>query len=511
MFPTLSFGDQEFTPGDLAKRSAKAAGVLASIGIAEGDTFAIMLRNSPTLIEIMLAARQIGAYFVSLNWHYKAHEAGYILRDSGAKALVIHDDLLNEIQAGIPDDMPLLGIALGAAASAQQRQSASSLRHTIDWHAHLAQAKPLTTTSDRPRGMIAYTSGTTGRPKGVRRIPPRPEERSTAGERLARMYQVGLGITPDGRCLISAPLDHSAPTSYVMFASQCGAWLRVEARFDAEATLLAIERYKISRAYLVPTMLVRMLRLPQEVRARYDLSSLQFVAVTGAPCAPNIKRAMIEWFGDVIYEAYAASELGYLTSISSKEARAKPGSAGRPIEGVTIRILDDECRDVPVGTIGKIYARQTLAPEFTYINRQQDRDAIEHEGFLTVGDIGRVDADGYLYLTDRRCDLVLSGGVNIYPAEIEAQLMEMAGVADCAVFGVPDLEFGQSLVAVIQPSGNVALTPDDVRAFLSKRLANFKIPRVIEFREMLPREETGKIFKRKLRDEYAAARDEVID
>jgi long-chain acyl-CoA synthetase len=159
---------------------------------------------------------------------------------------------------------------------------------------------------------------------------------------------------------------------------------------------------------------------------------------------------------------------------------------------------------MPVGMIGKIYARQTLAPEFTYINRQKDRASIEHEGFLTVGDIGCVDTDGYLYVTDRRNDLVLSGGVNIYPAEIEAQLMEMAGVADCAVFGVPDPEFGQALVAVIQPSGDVALTPWDVQAFLSNRLANFKIPRVIEFRATLPREETGKIFKRKLRDEYAA-------
>jgi long-chain acyl-CoA synthetase len=289
-----------------------------------------------------------------------------------------------------------------------------------------------------------------------------------------------------------------------MFASQCGAWLRVEPRFDAEATLVAIERYKISRAYLVPTMLVRLLRLPPEVRTQHDLSSLQFVVVTGAPCAPSIKRAMIEWLGDVIYEAYAASELGYMTSISSREARSKPGSAGRPIEGVTIRILDDQCRDVSVGTIGKIYTRQTLTSEFTYINRQQDRDAIEHEGFLTVGDIGYVDADGYLYVTDRRNDLVLSGGVNIYPAEIEAQLMEMAGVADCAVFGVPDPEFGQSLIAVIQPSGDIALSPEGVQAFLSKRLANFKIPNVIEFRDTLPREETGKIFKRKLRDEYAA-------
>ena len=506
MFPTLSFGDQEMTPAELAVGSAKAADVLTSIGVAEGDTFAVMLPNSPTLIEIMLAARQIGAYFVALNWHFKAGEAGYILRDSGARALVIDSDLVAQIAEGIPPDMPVLEVERNSGAGARRDGGSASLRD-IDWHARLAQATPLTKVSDRPRGMIAYTSGTTGLPKGVRRIPPGVEDAAAAAERMARMFQAGLGITPNARCLVSAPLYHSAPASYAAFAALCGAWLRLEPRFDAEATLAMIERYRISHAYLVPTMFVRLLRLPAEVRARYDLSSLQFVISTGAPCAPNIKNAMIEWFGDVINETYASSELGYLTSITAQEARAKPGSAGRPIDGVTIRILDDQGRDVAAGTIGKIYARQTLATAFTYINRQEDRDAIEQEGFLTVGDIGYVDDDGYLYVTDRRNDLVLSGSVNIYPAEIEAQLIAMAGVADCAVFGVPDSEFGQSLIAAIQPSGTVALTAEAVQAFLSERLANFKISRVVEFRDTLPREDTGKIFKRKLRDEYIARRD----
>lgn len=217
MFPTLSFGEQEFSPSDLMKRSAMAAGVLASFGIAEGGTFAVMVRNSPTLIAIMLAARQIGAYFVSLNWHFKADEAGYILRDSGAKALVIHSDLLAQISRGIPDGMPLLEVKLDPSVEMPQNSSKPSVGHTIDWYTCLAQAKPLVTTSDRPRGMIPYTSGTTGQPKGVRRIPPRPEDGPAAAQRLARMYRTGLGITPDGRCLISAPLYHTAPTSYVMF------------------------------------------------------------------------------------------------------------------------------------------------------------------------------------------------------------------------------------------------------------------------------------------------------
>jgi long-chain acyl-CoA synthetase len=356
--------------------------------------------------------------------------------------------------------------------------------------------------SSNIRGMVAYTSGTTGQPKGVRRIPQ--GDRTDAVARLERMYAQGLGIIEGARCLISAPLYHSAPCSYVMFAARRSAWLRIEPRFDAEATLAAIERFRITDAYLVPTMFVRLLRLPAAVRSRYDLSSLRFVISTGAPCAPEIKRAMIAWWGDVINETYAASELGYMTTISAKEARLKPGSAGRPIEGVSLRILDDNGRDVPCGTVGKIYARQDLISPFTYINRQADRDALEHDGYLTVGDIGWLDADGYLYVTDRRNDLVLSGGVNIYPAEIEAQLMTMPGVADCAVFGVPHAEFGQSLVAVVQPSGDVALTGEQVRAFLATRLADFKIPRLIQFRDSLPREDTGKIFKQRLRAEFAA-------
>jgi long-chain acyl-CoA synthetase len=503
MFPTLSFGDHEFAPRELEAIAAKAAGVLTRIGFKDGDTLALMLRNDPALVEIMLATRQVGAYFVPLNWHFKAHEVGYILRDSGAKTLIVHSDLLPAIAAGIPADVPIYQVAPLAADGGGALRRASSRTGANDWHSLLAEAEPMRGGSSNIRGMVAYTSGTTGQPKGVRRIPQGGGPDMAA--RMERMYAQGLGIIEGARCLISAPLYHSAPCSYLMFAARRSAWLRLEPRFDAEATLAAIERFRITDAYLVPTMFVRLLRLPAAVRSRYDLSSLRFVISTGAPCAPEIKRAMIAWWGDVINETYAASELGYLTTISAKEARLKPGSAGRPIEGVSLRILDDDGRDVACGTIGKIYARQDLMPPFTYINRQADRDALEHEGYLTVGDIGYLDADGYLYVTDRRNDLVLSGGVNIYPAEIEAQLMTMPGIADCAVFGVPDPEFGQSLVAVVQPGGDVALTAEQVRAFLTTRLADFKIPRTIRFRDALPREDTGKIFKRLLRDEFTTS------
>jgi long-chain acyl-CoA synthetase len=430
-----------------------------------------------------------------LNWHFTAAETSFILRDSGAKVLIIGGDLLPGVADGIPADMPVYRV--GRLERALSQGAANGAR---DWNAGVERAEPLRTSSDKFRGMVPYTSGTTGQPKGVLRIPQ--GDPAEVALRMGRMYQQALGVSPTSRCLISAPLYHSAPTSYVLLAARQGAWLRLEPRFDALETLAAIERFRITDAYLVPTMYVRLLRLTAAERSRYDISSLRFVASTGAPCPAEVKRAMIDWWGDIINETYASSELGYLTAISSNEARVKPGSAGRPIDGVTIRILDEQGHEVPANTIGKIYARQTLMPSFTYINRQSDRDVLEHDGFLTVGDIGYVDTDGYLFVSDRRSDLVLSGGVNIYPAEIEAELVRMPGVADCAVFGIPDAEFGEVVCAVIQPRETAALAAEQVRDFLAPRLASYKLPRRIEFRNELPREDSGKIFKRKLREPY---------
>jgi long-chain acyl-CoA synthetase len=507
MFPTLSFGDQEFSPQEMSERSAKVAGAMVAVGLKAGDTIALILRNEPILMDIMLAARQLGLYFTPLNWHFKGEEAGYIIADCGAKALFAHTDLLQQIADGIPPDVSVFALRPHPLTIAVYNIPEPATRipdGTHDWASLVAQARPFTESTTIPRGMIAYTSGTTGRPKGVRRLPPSPEEASGLAERIAQMFKRGLGLTPATRCLISAPLYHSAPCASALMVAQFGAWLRLEPKFDAQSTLSTIERMRITHPYLVPTMYVRLLRLPEDVRNGYDLSSVQFVSSTGAPCAADIKRAMIDWWGDVINETYASSETGYLTAISSTEARRKPGSAGRPIEGVSIKIVDDDGNEVAAGVMGKIYARHFATPLFTYINREGDRKAIERDGYVTVGDIGYLDDEGYLYVSDRRTDLVLSGGVNIYPAEIEQVLIGMPGVADCAVFGVPDAEFGQSLVAAVQTDAEALLTAQQVKDFLSKKLANFKVPQIIEFRDTLPREDTGKIFKRRLREEYAA-------
>jgi long-chain acyl-CoA synthetase len=505
MFPTLSFGDQEFSPEEMSARSARVAGAMAAAGLQEGDTIALMLRNEPALMDIMLAARQLGLYFTPLNWHFKSEEAGYVVRDCGAKALFIHSDLFQQIEDGIPSDVSVFALqphSLTVATFNLQEAATRIPDGTVDWAARVAAAEPLAARAAIPRGMVAYTSGTTGKPKGVRRLPPSPEQAAPSAELLTRMFQRGLGFSSDARCLISAPLYHSAPCMSSLILAQLGSWLRLEPKFDAHSTLSVIESLRITHPYLVPTMYVRLLRLPEDVRNRYDLSSVKFVGSTGAPCAPDVKQAMIDWWGDVINESYAASELGYLTAISSIEARLKPGSAGRPLEGVSIQIMDDDGNAVAAGEIGKIYARHLLTSRFTYINREDDRRAIENDGYVTLGDIGYLDDEGYLYVCDRRTDLVLSGGVNIYPAEIEQVLITMPGVADCAVFGIPDSEFGQSLVAAVQPHGETSLTTQQVQEYLARKLANFKVPKIVEFRDSLPREDTGKIFKRLLRDEY---------
>jgi long-chain acyl-CoA synthetase len=278
--------------------------------------------------------------------------------------------------------------------------------------------------------------------------------------------------------------------------------LWIEPRFDAQETLHLIEGQRITHAYLVPTMFRRLLRLPTEIRTRYDLSSLRFVASTGAPCPPQTKAAMIEWWGPVIHESYAASELGWITRIDSEEALRKPGSVGRAMPGTVLKILSAQGDVEPPGVVGLIHARSACVPDFTYANNDLARRQLERDGLWTLRDMGFLDPDGYLYIVDRQSDMVISGGVNIYPAEVEATLVTMPGVADCAVFGVPDEEFGESLLAAVQPVPGTPLSAEQVQHFLRERLAGYKVPRFIVFHEQLPREDTGKIFKRKLRDPY---------
>jgi long-chain acyl-CoA synthetase len=488
MRASLFFDGVAIAPEAFEDAVLRAAGGLERLGVGEGDVVCLMLRNDPAFLEAMFGARRLGAYTCPVNWHFKADEAGWILRDSGARVLVVQSDLLAQVRGGIPPGVAIVEAGVEAGAP--------------EWRAWLDAQPRHAGPESTARYSMPYTSGTTGRPKGIRRFAPTPEEAARSARVLADNVRLVYGLEPGARALLPAPLYHSAPNMYAMQAVLLGATLFLESRFDAEQTLARIAAEKITRAYLVPTMFSRMLKLPEEVKRRYDLSSVEFVITMGSSCAPDVKRAMIEWWGPVIHESYAASELGLVSFIRADEALRKPGSAGRPIPGVLLKILDNEGRELPPRETGLIYARQPGYTDFTYNNNDAARRQIERDGLWTLGDMGWLDEDGYLYLSDRAVDMVISGGVNIYPAEIEAALIGMPGIADCAVFGVPDAEFGESLAAAIQLQQGFALNSDNVKTWLAERIANYKVPRLIAFHDRLPREDSGKIFKRRLRAPY---------
>ncbi|MEO5696020.1 MAG: AMP-binding protein [Burkholderiaceae bacterium] len=491
MKPRVEYRGESIDPEVFFERYLRAAAALRGAGVGEGDVVALMMRNGPQALEVMLAARWLGALWCPINWHFKTDEVRYVLSDSGAKVFIVDADLLERLG----------GLDTGSVRTFVS--GVDGVPADVDsrvWAAYRDAASSLASAACAPRGAMFYTSGTTGRPKGIRRAAANAEQAARGQEVLRHV----LGFEPGMRALVSAPMYHSAPTSYCIGASLESAQLFIEERFDAERTLRLIEEHRITHAYLVPTMYVRMLALPESVRRRHDLSSMRFVASTGSPCAPDVKRAMIEWWGPVIHEAYGASELGYMTRLDSVEALRKPGSAGKPLPGVEIAILDDQLRPLPQGQAGLIYIHQPAFPDFSYIGNDAAREHMEHAGLKTLGDIGYLDEDGFLFIVDRAADLVISGGVNIYPAEIEAALQALPGVADCAVFGIPDAEFGEALAAAVQLDDGALLDANDVRDFLKNRLAAFKVPRIVSFHAQLPREDTGKIFKRKLREPYWA-------
>ena len=493
MRPTIVFEEQVLLPDEFERRVLRSAAALRAAGIGEGDVVAMLMRNCPEAIEIMVATRHLGAQWCPINWHFKTDEVRFILADSGARLLIADAALLSALH----------GLDLARAAPWTIR---GSLPSVPQWEPRRDAIAPFGGPPAAPRGAMFYTSGTTGRPKGIVRQPMTPAQAQAA----SAMRQAAYGVESPMRALLNAPWYHSAPNSYALGVALDGGTLYIEERFDAERTLRLIDRHRLTHAYLVPTMYVRMLALPAEVRARYDLGSMRFVSSTGSPCPPDVKRAMIDWWGPVINECYGASELGYMTLLTSEQALRKPGSAGAPLPGVTLKVLDDDGRELPPGTPGLIYIHQPATPDFSYVGNAEARIRMEVDGLKTMGDIGYLDDDGFLFIVDRKADMVISGGVNIYPVEIETVLQGMPGVADCAVFGIPHAEFGEALAAAVQPSTGVELTADAVRTWLSERIAGYKVPRIVTLHAQLPREDTGKIFKRKLREPYWQGRERRI-
>jgi len=332
----------------------------------------------------------------------------------------------------------------------------------------------------------------------VRREAPTAEQSATAERMRGMIY----GLRPGARALLPGPLYHSAPNSFGLRSGRLGGALVLMPRFDPEEFLRLVEAERVDTMFMVPTMFIRLMRLPEDVRRTYDVSSLRHVIHAAAPCPADVKRAMIEWWGPVIYEFYGSTESGAVTFANSEDALKKPGTVGKISPGAELRFIGDDGRVLPQGEIGEIYSRIADNPDFTYHNKPDKRTEIDRDGFITSGDVGYIDADGYVFLCDRKRDMVISGGVNIYPAEIEAVLHAVPGVHDCAVFGIPDAEFGEALMAVVEPQAGVTLDVAEIRARLKDLLADYKVPKHIEIQTNLPREDSGKIFKRRLRDPY---------
>jgi long-chain acyl-CoA synthetase len=490
-------GDRHLTAEAMADRVARATTVLDNNGVMPNDNVAIMLRNDFAFLESSYATQALGAVPVPINWHYKGDEVGFILRDSAAKVLVVHADLLGQVGGQVPDGCAVLVVDTPPEISAAYACPLVSAPRGASWNNAVGSAAPCTRPPQPLAPSTIYTSGSTGIPKGVRRLSSLDSDNPVMAVGLA-----ALGIRPGLRTVVCGPMYHTAPNVFAQLAGRMGELVVLQPKFDAEELLALVERYAIDCLHLVPTMMVRLLSLDAEVRARYDLSSLVRVTHGAAPCAPSVKHGMIQWLGPIVDEYYGGTEVGVVSACDSKQWMTHEGTVGKVIEGCIVKVLDADGSEVPRGETGDIYMWNPGAGDFTYHGRDHDRAAIEVNGLVTIGDIGYLDEDGFLYLCGRSKDMIISGGVNIYPAEIEAALIQHPDVADCAVFGIPDHEFGESVAAAVELRDGVVGDADGIRSFLRERIASFKVPRTVEFDDSLPREDSGKVFKQKLRARY---------
>jgi long-chain acyl-CoA synthetase len=508
-------GDRSVSTADMALKVARAATALASLGVGPGDTVALCLRNDFAFLEASLAAGQLGAYPVPVNWHYVEDEVSYLLENCGARVVLIHADLLGPVRNAIPRGASVLVVPtppeIVEAYSLSPDQCAPPSDLPV-WDSWVDGYQPAVSGAREAPGTIIYTSGTTGRPKGVRRHPPTADQAAVANRTLMTvMGFAGYENAPDSIVsLVAGPMYHSAPNAFGILAARLGANLILQPRFDAEELLDLIQRHRVTHLQMVPIMFNRLLKLPPNVRERYDVSSLKHVIHTAAPCAPPVKRAMIEWWGPVINEMYGSTETYAVSFCTSEQWLAHPGTVGRALPDATIRVLDPNGAELPPGEVGEVVGRFLGMADFTYHGDDQKRRDAEKRGLIAPGDVGYLDEDGFLYICDRATDMVISGGTNIYPAEIEAELQKLAGVADCCVFGIPDEEFGESVCAAVQLQPGVAVTEADVKDYMRGQVAGYKVPRRVVFYPDLPREDSGKIFKRKLREPFWSGMDRRI-
>ncbi|ORX00290.1 acyl-CoA synthetase [Mycobacterium triplex] len=482
---------------ELDDNSARLASALYAMGLRKGDVIAMVSDNAPEAFEIYWAALRSGLYITAVNWHLAADEAAYIVQDSGAR-VVIASHGVRELAERLHDLIP------------EVRQWYSFGGDVVGYRPYAellagAQAR----LADQPRGAeMLYSSGTTGRPKGIK---PHllPIQVDQPGDPLVGLLAHVFKISYDDVYLSPAPIYHTAPLKWCGGIQALGGTVVLMRRFDAEQALAAIQRYRVTVTQMVPTMFVRMLQLPAEIRDAYDISSLRMAVHAAAPCPPDVKDAMIDWWRPILVEYYGATEQHGTTVITTAEWKDKRGSVGKAALGV-LHICDDDGNELPPGAIGTVYFERDVAP-FEYHNDPEKTASSrhpDHPNWCTVGDIGYVDEDGYLFLTDRKAFVIISGGVNIYPQEVENVLTLHPLVFDVAVIGVPDPEMGEQVKAVVQlrpgTTGSAELA-DEIIGYVRDRIAHYKAPRTVDFIDELPRTATGKLVKRSLKARYLEA------
>jgi long-chain acyl-CoA synthetase len=479
--------------GELDRRSRKLARYMSANGLAKGDRMAVMMDNNAEYLTVCWAAQRLGLIYTPINWHLAPSETAYIVENCGAKVFVVSEKTRAIAQA-ISD--PLQGIAVLLTAG-------PSFGKFRDLNRIIDEAPDGPDVGAFEGGVMFYSSGTTGRPKGVvhklgelswGQMPP-----------LGMYMRAAYGLRPDTVYLVPAPMYHAAALAWTMTVLRAGGTVVVMEKFDPTEALRLIEAHRVTHAQFVPTMFVRMLRLSDEEKSRYDLSSLKMVIHAAAPCPSHTKRAMIEWLGPIVHEYYGGSEGNGLTAADSATWVARPGTVGKAVFG-QVHIVGEDGNALPAGEDGMVYF--SGGSDFEYFgDPAKTASAVNAQGWSTLGDIGHLDADGYLYLSDRRTDLIISGGVNIYPKEIEDVLIQHPAVSDVAVIGVPNPEFGHEVKAVVELTAGIAGSRDlaaEMIDFCRARIAAYKCPKSVDF-AALPRLPNGKMLKREIRERYLKA------